>query len=57
MEDTHLKSIFYLHSILSKAGYCNDRLPIVRQRLGVKGLVRKVIRFHTWTYTSFNWIH
>ena len=56
-EDTHLNYIFYLHSILSKAGYCNEKLPIIRERLGVKGVVRKVLRFHTWTYTSFNRIH
>ena len=56
-EDTHLKYIFYLHSILSKAGYCNEKLPIIRERLGVIGVVRKVLRFHTWTYTSFNRIH
>jgi ubiquinol-cytochrome c reductase cytochrome b subunit len=32
-------------------------LPIITQRLGVRGIVRKVLRFNTWTYTSFNWIH
>ena len=26
-------------------------------RLGKKGKVRKVIRFKTWTFASFNWIH
>jgi ubiquinol-cytochrome c reductase cytochrome b subunit len=56
-EDTHLKYIFYLHNLLSKAGYCNDKLPIVKERLGVKDKVRKIVRFSTWTYTSFNWIH
>lgn len=56
-EGTHSKYIFYLHNLLSKAGYCNDKLPIVRERLGVKGKVRKIARFSTWTYTSFNVIH
>ena len=28
-----------------------------KTRLGKKGIVRKVVRLHTWTYTSFNWIH
>jgi len=26
-------------------------------RLGIGGKVRKTVRFTTWTYTSFNWIH
>ena len=56
-EDTHLKYLLYLHNLLSKAGYCNDKLPITKERLGLKGKVRKVARFSTWTYTSFNWIH
>lgn len=55
-EDTHLKYIYYLHNLLSIAGYCNNKLPISRQRLGSKGKVRKIVRFHTWTYTSFNFI-
>jgi ubiquinol-cytochrome c reductase cytochrome b subunit len=46
-EDTHLKYIFYLHSVLSKSGYCNNKLPIITQRLGVRGIVRKVLRFNT----------
>ena len=55
-EDTHLKYIYYLHNWLSLAGYCNIKTPISRQRLGSKGKVRKIARFHTWTYTSFNYI-
>ena len=53
-EDTHLKYICYLHYLLSNAGYCNNNKPAVKTRLGSKGKVRKVLRFHTWTYTSFN---
>lgn len=56
-EHTHLSYIHYLHSILSRAGYCNTKIPIAKQRLGLKGKLRKICRFHTWTYTSFNWIH
>ena len=56
-EDTHLKYILYLHDLLSKSGYCNPKLPVIRERLGAKGKIRKVVRFSTWTYTSFNWIH
>lgn len=55
-EDTHLKYIYYIHSLLSVAGYCNDNLPLPKKRLGNKGKVRKIVRLHTWTYTSFNFI-
>lgn len=56
-EDSHLKYIHYLHNIFSSAGYCNEKRPITRERLGIKGKVRKVARFSTWTYTSFNFLH
>ena len=56
-EEIHIKYILYLHKFLSEAGYCNNKLPIVTDRLGIKGKIRKVARFNTWTYTSFNWIH
>jgi hypothetical protein len=46
-EETHLSYIHFLHSILSQAGYCNNKTPIIKQRLGVKGKVRKIARFHT----------
>lgn len=56
-EDSHVGYLLYLHKFLSGAGYCNDKTPAISTRLGVKGKVRKIIRFSTWTYTSFNWIH
>lgn len=56
-EDTHLKYIYHLHSLISSAGYCNSNIPLVKTRLGSKGKVRRVARLHTWTYTSFNIIH
>lgn len=56
-EDSHVEYIFYLHKLLSEAGYCNEKLPKITNRLGFKGKIRKIVRFSTWTYTSFNWIH
>lgn len=55
-EEVHLKYIYFLHNILSNSGYCNSKLPITTTRLGSKGKLRKIVRFHTWTYSSFNWI-
>jgi ubiquinol-cytochrome c reductase cytochrome b subunit len=55
-ESTHREYILYLHKILSNSGYCNSKLPITTNRLGIGGKIRKIVRFSTWTYTSFNWI-
>lgn len=55
-EDTHVKYILYLHNLLTETGYCNNKMPIIRKRLGIKGKVRKIVKFSTWTYTSFNWV-
>jgi ubiquinol-cytochrome c reductase cytochrome b subunit len=56
-EASHVEYIFFLHSLLSNRGYCNPKLPVIKQRLGFKGKVRKIVRFSTWTYISFNWIY
>ena len=56
-ESTHLSYLLWLHDFFSFRAYCNINIPQITTRLGKKGVVRKVLRFHTWTYTSFNWIH
>jgi ubiquinol-cytochrome c reductase cytochrome b subunit len=56
-EDTHVEYLLYLHNLLSEAGYCNNKIPVITKRLGVKGKIRKIVRFSTWSYTSFNSIH
>ena len=47
----------WLHNLISNLGYCNYIEPKIQKRLGKKGVVRNVVRFKTWTYSSFNWIH
>jgi len=42
---------------MSLRGYYNSIKPLINTRLTKGGKLRKVVRFHTWTYTSFNWIH
>jgi ubiquinol-cytochrome c reductase cytochrome b subunit len=56
-ESTHSDYLLWLHSLISELGYCNSTKPEVRKRLGVKNKIRNVIRFKTWTYSSFNWIY
>jgi ubiquinol-cytochrome c reductase cytochrome b subunit len=56
-ESSHVEYMLYLHRLLSDSGYCNSKVPVIGTRLGIGGKVRKTVRFSTWTYTSFNWIH
>lgn len=55
-ESTHVSYLLWLHTFLSLRGYCNINVPVIKTSLGKKGVVRKIIRFHTWSYTSLNWI-
>jgi ubiquinol-cytochrome c reductase cytochrome b subunit len=56
-EAVHIKYILFLHKLLSDLGYCNSNLPNITTRLASKGKLKKVVKFSTGTYTSFNWIY
>ena len=56
-EAKHSAYLMWLHNIISNLGYCNPIKPEIQKRLGKKGVVRNVVRFKTWTYSSFNWIY
>lgn len=56
-EGRHVKYSLWLHDQLAEAGYCSSDIPKIGKILGKKGELKQVIRFCTWTYTSFNWIH
>ena len=56
-EAVQVEYLLQLHKIFSDWGYCNTKIPNITTRLGIKGKLRKVVRFTTWTYTSFNWIY
>nr|QID02854.1 hypothetical protein [Orbilia oligospora] len=56
-EGSHVKYLLWLHNELAKAGYCNSNIPKIITKLGIHGKMRKVIRFSSWTLTSFNWIY
>lgn len=56
-EAVHVGYLYFLHKLFSNLGYCNPKIPVVTSRLGPKGKLRQIVRFRTWTYTSFNWIH
>jgi ubiquinol-cytochrome c reductase cytochrome b subunit len=46
-EAVHVEYLLHLHKILSESGYCNTKTPNITTRLGVKGKLRKVVRFST----------
>jgi ubiquinol-cytochrome c reductase cytochrome b subunit len=56
-EGSHKSYLLYLHSLIANLGYCNTNIPKINTRLGSNKKIRKIIRFHTWTYVNFNWIY
>lgn len=56
-ESSHNDYLLYLHSLIANLGFTNTKIPKITTRLGNKGKIKKIIRFHTWTYNQFNIIH
>lgn len=56
-EAIHKEYLLWLHNLISNLGYSTPNLPKIQTRLGLGGKLRYVIRFHTFTYSSLNWIH
>lgn len=55
-ESSHETYLIWLHNYISELGYCYPKKPIIKKQLCSKGIVRKTIKFRTWTLSSFNWI-
>lgn len=55
-ESNRVEYLLWLHSIVSDMGYCNPTQPKIQSRIGIGGKIRYIIRFHTFTYQSLNWI-
>lgn len=56
-EANHAEYLLWLHNKFASQGYCNTLTPKISTRLSKGGKIRKTIRFHTFTYSSFNYIH
>jgi ubiquinol-cytochrome c reductase cytochrome b subunit len=56
-EGSHKDYLLWLHSIISNLSYTNPNIPKLTTRLGNGGKMRLIIRFKTFTFSSFNWIH
>ncbi len=54
LEARHSEYLQWLHNLVAQLGYCNPVVPKIQTRLSTNGVLRYVIRFHTYTYTSLN---
>lgn len=56
-EGSHGEYLKWSHNFVSNLGYCSTVIPKLTTRLGRYGKIRTVLRFRTFSYSSFNWIH
>jgi ubiquinol-cytochrome c reductase cytochrome b subunit len=56
-EHSNSHYLLWFHKYLSDLGYCNSIQPKLATRLGVGGKLRYVLRFKTYTFSSFNFLH
>lgn len=56
-EAIHKEYLLWLHSLITNKGYCTPNIPKIQTRIGFGGNLRYVIRFHTFTYSSLNWVY
>lgn len=56
-ESKNEEYLLWLYNQISKLGYCSPNIPKIQKRIGVNGKIRHIIRFHTYTYHSLNWLH
>ncbi len=56
-EKSHGEYLLFVHKILFELGYCKPELPKIQTRKGLEGKLRYVMRFRSYTFSSFNWIH
>lgn len=56
-ESNNEKYLLWLHQKVVELGYCNPSIPKIQSRIGSKGKIRYIIRFHSFTYQSFNEIY
>lgn len=55
-EKSHQEYAHWLHGEIASRGYCNPVVPEAKTRVGKEGKTRYIVRFSTWTFSSFNWI-
>lgn len=55
-ENSNMEYLMWLWSHFKDYGYCSSVKPTLRIRIGKNGKIRRVCRFHTWTYSSLNFL-
>lgn len=53
----NVQYILWNWKILSTYGYCSSKKPVLRKTIGIGNKIYFNIKFHTWTYSSFNEIY
>lgn len=56
-ESNNMEYLIWLWSHFVKYGYCSPVKPTIQTRIGQNGKIRNVCKFHTWTYSSFNFLY
>ncbi len=56
-EGSHKAYLQWFHNYITNLGYANPNEPKLQTRQGDGNKIRTVMRFKTWTFTSFKWIH
>lgn len=56
-EASHSGYLLWFHGLVASLGYCSVSTPNLLTRIGKGGRIRIVLRFKTFSYPSFNWVH
>lgn len=56
-ESSHSEYLLWLHGLIMNLGYCSLNVPKIALRIAPNGNIRYIIRFSTFTYSSFNFVH
>jgi ubiquinol-cytochrome c reductase cytochrome b subunit len=56
-EASHKDYLYWLHDTVASLGYAEKKEPELKTRLGNYGKLRYYVRFSTFTFSNFDWIH
>ena len=56
-KDSNVEYLMRFWKDVSEMGYCNIKKPKMQIKIEKTGKIRRLYRFKTWTYNSFNFIH
>lgn len=55
--DKNIEYLMWLWKKFSESGYTSKKKPKITKIVGKKNVIYYSLKFHTWTFSSFNWIH